>query len=396
MFRARWCRRRSWASAGAAIAVAVTCLMAATPAYPPYVVGAYYYGWYGEIHWSQLDYLGPHLAEPLEPTFGLYDSFDPAVVATHVQWAEDYGIDYLIVEWLGPGTDTDRQGRERLLPALEASTVRQAPVIETLAYLAAYGTLDVDNPTLRAALLNDIRYLGTHYLSHPTVMRIDGRPVLHIYVTRIYGGDLPAFIAEARAALAEQGLDPFIVADEVFWHEGDRERIRAFDAITPYNVYDTPITAHRGYADQSTFFRDVDALYARWSALARETGVTFIPNVMPGYNDRGVRLEENHYVIPRQARADGPITGFLERSIALARRYTDPVQRLVTVTSFNEWFEWTQVVPVRRSTRPPGTTPSVYTEGFPHPAYGFDYLEVIRDQLGGSWPPRPVAAAPRD
>ena len=64
---------------------------------PDYLVGAYYYGWYDAGHWAGLDYLGPHLPDPLEPGLGRYDSRDPDVVDAHVRWASEYGIDFLIL-----------------------------------------------------------------------------------------------------------------------------------------------------------------------------------------------------------------------------------------------------------------------------------------------------------
>jgi hypothetical protein len=368
---------RQWALHVTAIAIAVTFLTAAQQ--PSYVVGAYYYGWYDPRHWGAFGFLGPRLPDPVEPALGIYNSADPGVVAAHVGWADEYGIDFFILEWPGRGTPADRQARDHLLPALAASSVRQAPVIETL----VYDSRDVDDPEFRRRLRDDVRYLGEHYLQHPSAMRVQGKPVLFIYVTRILHGDVPGLIAELRADLRSLGVDPFIVADEVFWEPGDRERVRAYDAITAYNAYDWPITRHGGWAQDSTFFQDVDSLFARWSALAREEGVAFVPNVMPGYNDRGVRLEEDHYVIPRQMRSAGRLTGFLEQSIALAQRHTDPALRMVTITSFNEWHEWTQIEPARRITpREPEPDPSRYTEDYPHPPYTFEYLQVIRDRLG--------------
>jgi glycoprotein endo-alpha-1,2-mannosidase len=346
------------------------------------LVGAYYYGWYNHEHWQLVGHVGRHLPEPLEPSHGEYDSEDPAVVAAHVKWAEQFAIDFFIVSWSGRDTMADRQAREKLLPALAKSRVRQAPLIELL----SYGERNLLNPALRDPLMSDVRYLGEHYLKHPSAMRIGARPVLFLYVSRVLRGDVPGWIRDVRAELGKAGIDPFIVADEVFWDEPQPERIAAYDAITAYNVYDWPRREQQaGWAAESGFFSDVEALFARWQAAAREAGVAFVPNVMPGYNDRGVRLDEDHFVIPRQLRPDGSPTGFLERSIDLAQHYTDPQLRMVTVTSFNEWHEWTQLEPARRTTAPARESdPSLYTMGFPHPAYSFEYLKVIRDRFSTS------------
>ena len=163
-------------------------------------------------------------------------------------------------------------------------------------------------------------------------------------------------IAPDTTFLATIGVDPYIVADEVFWQEVDPVRLRAFDAVTAYNVYDWPRAGNAGWAGESTFLADVEGLYARWQKAALAAGVRFVPNAMPGYNDRGVRPTDEHYVIPRRLKPGGPSTGLFERSIALAQRFVDPTVPMVTITSFNEWHEWTQVEPARRGGEPrPGT-----------------------------------------
>ena len=353
---------------------------------PAYLVGAYYYTWYYPGHWASNGYLGRDLAQPLEPLLGEYLSDDPAVIASHLKWASEYGIDFFIISWSHAGSFADQAARKYLLPAMAASEIRQAPTVE----LMSYGERDLGNQELRRRLAADVRFVGEHYLKHPSALRVDGRPVLVLYVTRVLRGDVRSWIEEVRRELAAIGVDPFIVADEVFWHEPEPDRLRAFDAITAYNVYDWPRTGNAGPADDSTFLTDVEGLFARWQAAAQAAGVRFVPNAMPGYNDRGVRLGEDHYVIPRRFHPTASITSLFERSIDLARRFVDPTVPMVTITSFNEWHEWTQVEPARPARRPPSGDPATFTQGFPHDPYTFEYLEVIRDRLGGS--PAPTSS----
>jgi glycoprotein endo-alpha-1,2-mannosidase len=350
---------------------------------PAYLVGAYYYTWYYPGHWASNGYLGRDLAEPLEPLLGEYLSDDPAVVASHLKWASEYGIDFFIISWSHAGSFADQTARKYLLPAMAESGIRQAPTVE----LMSYGERDLGNPEFRRRLAADLRFVGEHYLKHPSALRIDGRPVLFLYVTRVLRGNVGSWIDEVRRMLAAIGVDPFVVADEVFWHEPEPDRLRAFDAITAYNVYDWPRTDNAGLAGDSTFLTDVEGLFARWQAAAQAAGVRFVPNAMPGYNDRGVRPGEDHYVIPRRFHPTASITSLFERSIDLARRFVDPTVPMVTITSFNEWHEWTQVEPARPANRPPSRDPAAFTQGFPHDPYTFEYLEVIRDRLGGSPPP---------
>lgn len=345
---------------------------------PPYLVGAYYYTWYYGGHWASTDFAGRHLAAPLEPQLGEYLSDDPAVIATHLQWAADYGINFFIISWSHAGSFADQAARKYLLPAMARAGIRQAPVVE----LISYGERDLSNAGFRTHLAEDLRYVGEHYLKDPSALRVDGRPVLFLYVTRVLQGDVAAWVAEVRRMFASIGVDPYIVADEVFWQEVDPVRLRAFDAVTAYNVYDWPRAGNAGWAGESTFLADVEGLYARWQRAAQAAGVRFVPNAMPGYNDRGVRPADEHYVIPRRMQSNSPSASLFERSIALAQRFVDPTVPMVTITSFNEWHEWTQVEPARRASRPAAADAASFTQGFPHDAYTFEYLEVIRDRLG--------------
>jgi len=349
---------------------------------PAYLVGAYYYTWYYPGHWASNDFVGRHLAEPLEPSLGEYVSDDPAVIASHLKWASEYGIDFFIISWSHAGSFADQTARRYLLPAIAETRIRQAPTVE----LMSYGERDLGNAQFRKRLADDLRFVGEHYLKHPSALRIDGKPVLFLYVTRTLLGDITSWLAEVRRMLAAMDVDPFVIADEVFWHDPDPARLRAFDAITAYNVYDWPRTRNAGFARESTFLADVEELYARWQAAARAAGVRFVPNAMPGYNDRGVRLAADHYVIPRRLDSMAQTTSLFERSIDVARRFVDPALPMVTITSFNEWHEWTQVEPARFASRRPSSDATAFTQGFAHDPYTFEYLDVIRTQLGDGSP----------
>src|SRR5260221_7147903 len=55
------------------------------------LVFAYYYIWYTPTSWNR--------AKTDLPTLGAYDSADRTVIAQHMAWAKQAGIDALIVSW---------------------------------------------------------------------------------------------------------------------------------------------------------------------------------------------------------------------------------------------------------------------------------------------------------
>jgi hypothetical protein len=92
--------------------------------------------------------------------------------------------------------------------------------------------------------------------------------------------------------------------------------------------------------------------YYQWYLMADEVGVSFIPTIMPGYNDTAVRPEANHQVIHRST---DRFKALCESSVSLAESNNN----MILITSWNEWHEYTQVEPDKN--------------------YEYDYLQIIKD-----------------
>ena len=55
------------------------------------------------------------------------------------------------------------------------------------------------------------------YFHNRSYLRIDGRPVVFLYLTRTLTGDVAGMIQGARTVLKRLGYDPFFIGDEVYW-----------------------------------------------------------------------------------------------------------------------------------------------------------------------------------
>ncbi|MBA4394657.1 MAG: hypothetical protein C0407_13985, partial [Desulfobacca sp.] len=239
----------------------------------------------------------------------------------------------------------------------------------------------------------DFKYLAKNYFSHPSYLKINGRPVVILYLTRTFDGQYPEAISSIRKSLKEMGFDPFLIGDEIFWYvirtaplppstKPNKSRIRLFDAITAYNMYNWAKPKQMGYGGSSTFLSDVHDLYQEYqTAISKE--VKFIPAIIPGYNDRGVRHSENHPVIPRQFREGEEEGSFFTQ--ALKRTVVPFVNQdipMALITSFNEWNEGTQIEPTvespltRKDRSPSGKD---YTQGYAYQGYGQKYLAILQD-----------------
>jgi hypothetical protein len=376
----------------AAVAATPTDQELALPRRP--LVGAHYYHWYPG-NWGA-GTLRAQLDPPQEPELGFYDSSDPAVAERHIEWASAHGIDFFTLDWWPVAHQSNQAAIPRFLEARNIADIDFTIFYETwdLGFDASRGYTDMDAPGVRQAFVEDMTQLADTYFDHPSYLRVRGRPVVILYLTRVLVGDVAGAMADVREMWRARGHDPFVIADEVFWSvTADRRppaftstpqagRIRLFDAITAYNPYESGRTSHAGFGVQSRFVPDVNDLYQRYrDATGGE--VPIIPGVLPGYNDRGVRPRLVHYLIPRAWERGGEEGTFLAEMLRqVADRWVDPRVPMVMVTSWNEWNEDTGIEPLRAA--PPtaadrGTDGISRTDGVAYGGVGARYLEVLRD-----------------
>lgn len=315
-------------------------------------LGAYYYPWYGAggRHWSE-GYEGR--AEGGEPRLGEYDSRSPEIVREHLALSKRYGIGHWICSWWGPGSWEDVTLRRHVLP--ELARVREVDpenALEFCLFYEAGGLLGLDpeegivfDTAKTNAFVSHFRYLSATYFDHPAYRRVEGKPVVYLYLSRTFGGDYVRALAGARAAAEARGYRIYLVGDEVYWHEPDPERVRQLDAVTPYNLHG-PLE-YAGAEDWTGFLEDCERIQRRWREVALSVGVGYVPGLMPGFDSRGT-APGAHYVIPRELRPGAGPDSLLRAMAESAKGLLDPTLREAALTSFNEWHEGTQVEPARR------------------------------------------------
>lgn len=344
---------------------------------PDYLVGAHYYSWFPE-NWKA-GIIGDFEDPKVKPTLGKYISANDGSFKAHERWAKESGIDFFIFDWW----PTRRDIKARIKKSVgELEELKFSIHFETLALKEPYDKpYPGENPNIllmtkerEERLIKHVLFLAEDLMKHPRFLKVDNKPVIFFYVTRHVVGDFSGAIKRLRREIKDKtGLELFIVGDEVFFnvlkmteergihlldhHEPDWERISSFDALTTYNPYDS---SKRQHADPEVFLKDVRKLYKKYSHYAQMQGKPFIPTVLPGYDDRGVRPKENHYVIPRKV---GDKSFFKESIKQTAFPFVDPKLKMFTITSWNEWNEGTQIEPAT--------------------SYGEQHLEELKAILAG-------------
>jgi len=335
------------------------------------IVGAYYYPWHvgEESEWQNT--LRQKLDPPQSPRAGLYRSDDPKVIKEHIAQSLRAGITFWSVSWWGPHSLTDRNFRSAILDHPDAASLRFAVHYETT---GRFG--DPNHPNLEN-WRQDLKYLEENYFSHPNYLRIDGRPVLFVYLSRVFLRDQgAAIVQDARARVS--GI--YIVGDDVFGPEYRAEWAKNFDAVTAYDVYGQSSGMH---GSTRRAIEQLASNYREARQAANQVGTAFIPAVSPGFNDTAVR--NGHPVMPRRFkdRRDGSDGDVFRDMIAQAAiPNLDPrCGRLMMITSFNEWYEDSQIeatVGDQPSTAHDlSTSKNKFTAKEQYEDYGDRYLEIL-------------------
>jgi hypothetical protein len=399
-------------------------------------VGAYYYPWHGE-DFHNGGYLRAQLLPRQGPELGEYDDTKKKTIQKHLEFSDIGGIDLWVNSWWGPEAPTDVTTQDTVMKLVEkeAHPMKIALLYESTNRLRVNGQWALDEDRVA----DDMEYITKEYFDHfDNYFTIDGKPVLFIYLTRVLAtyGDFEKgqSLLQRTVALmrAKAKTELFIVGDHAFDpYPIDRmsataamhnSSLQVLDAITNCkyrhwlktmennhnltNVLDSLNSPPRLNISSYVFVDDVygflvgarntsfpgverlDKYYFEhqrlWKQVAAEHGCGYIPSVMPGFNDRGVR-EPFKTPLSRRLTPESREGTFFEASLERAFYLVDKkVGNLLMVTTFNEWHEDTQIEPVEIGIET--NEPVEMTGGLPYLGYGTLYLQILRNTTKGANP----------
>eukprot|EP00934_Nitzschia_sp_Nitz4_P002007 Nitzschia sp. Nitz4//scaffold27_size158506//100647//103643//NITZ4_002610-RA/size158506-snap-gene-0.202-mRNA-1//1//CDS//3329545518//2007//frame0 len=335
-------------------------------------LGAYYYPWwYKHFQVSNEGYLRRELYPRQEIRLGRYDDTQASVIQQHLAWSEQANIKVWVSSWWGPRSSTDSFLRHlAFTDKVELGDHKIAILYETT------GRIKQDeNGTYmyNKNVADDFAYIcqQQQYFSHPNYYRINGRPVVAIYLTRLL--DKHEVLDDVVGIIRSKcdHYDVYIIGDQV-WGMPPTESLDHLDAVTNYDMYGNMKKPR--YAGQDR----VDAYFAKakkWKEYAAEHNASFIPGCSPGYNDRGVRLDKNNTALSRRLDENQEEGTLLAAQLLQSIPLVDPgADYLLLVNSFNEWHEDTQVEPCDGPTT---SEPYTYTQGLDYTGYGTLYLDIL-------------------
>lgn len=308
------------------------------------------------------------------PSLGEYDDTDPQVIAEHMKMFRRANIGLLVTSWWGPNKREDNTTKDVLLKHQDIGNLKVALFYET----ARLG----ENYTVIGTAKTDIEHMCDHYFDHPNYYKIDGRPVIFIYLARTMNlrGALEDSLLTMRSEAAKRGHNIFLVGDYSY---GDSPTVTEeepyipfwyLDAVTNYDVYGSSgrPQGHAGHTGVSLYY----AKQAGWKEAASKENCRYIPSVSPGYNDRGVRLENDHPALSRRLTAETEEGSLFYYQLKHAKELVDPqMEKLIMVNSFNEWHEDTQIEPV--AVGESAVWPPTMTQDLEYVGYGNLYLDIL-------------------
>jgi glycoprotein endo-alpha-1,2-mannosidase len=319
--------------------------------------------------------LRQRLVPPQTPKLGRYDSTDPNVVRDHIAQSVRGGIAFWASSWWRPGDYTDTTLHDVIFKHPDAGKLKYAILYESTGRLGTFARPDYSR------WIDDLNYLQKTYFDHPYYLRIDGRPVLFVYLTREYFRNKGH---EALREMREKFPNLYLVGDDVFGAGYKAEWARNFDAVTAYDVYGQSVGPFGGtHAAIELLARN----YAGAKAAANSVGVAFMPTIAPGYNDTAVRRGHPgraRYFSDVESSHEGDVFRAMITDVAVPN--LDPkCGRIMMVTSFNEWYEDTQIE-ATAGTQPKTTTDdsdsgTALSSGQQYADYGYLYLDILREAL---------------
>jgi len=283
---------------------------------------AHYYSWYDAPDSDDWGELAPH-----EPVLGEYSSRSEEVIKRHLDWCDQAGINWLSTAWWGPDSFTDESMQEYVLEIDETREFTWSIIYESAGRFDGL-PVDIDTPDARERLASDLAYLDEYYFNEPWYHTIEGRPVVFVFSAFELNGDAASVWNEATEPLE---TDPYLIADIDNNTVPDVVPIvEAADAVTTYNPY-------QAREDIEEVFREeTESMYRKWFLGREFADVDVMPTAIPGYNDS--LLRDNPVLEPSRDLYD-----WCART---ARKYATN-HDVVFITSFNEWYEGTQIEPYR-------------------------------------------------
>ena len=317
-----------------------------------YNVHVFYYGWYANpkfdtdwFHWNhpflpnwdksdpkkypsgRHDPTKDDIGSDFYPALGPYSSADPEVIRLHMKQIRSTGAGVVVVSWYPQGkADENGFPSDRLIPTLLDEANEQG--LKIALHIEPY-----ENRTIQS-LNKDLQYVNEKYAPHPAFYRhkMPGRykslPVYYVYdsyhTSSVDWSLMLKHGGSSKHNVRGTALDGIFLGLVVDYKHRNEVKNGCFDGFYTY-------FAANGFSHGSSWKN-----WRSLSSFAQRSGLIFSPSVGPGYTDVSIRPWNAKTT---RSRLNGQ---YYEASWKAATSFSS---KFVSITSFNEWGEGTQIEP---------------------------------------------------
>lgn len=327
----------------------------------------------------------------LTPALGYYDKSSRSVSEATIELSSSHGIDALSQEWIAPAGEPGSMEGDldgAFLAARNLCRTRWAIFYDlNLRLQWKYGMsapIDLSDPRVRSIFVSDFVHFAEKYFGGTYYLELDGRPMVEIWATWGFTGDVDGAVDAARAAVAARGYDVYIVGDEQTAQTPDRARIARWDAVTSFTPMLMPgspyVGTDHGKAGLADVAAWVDARSEAWDAAvsgvtARASGaqVSLQPGFAPQYDDTRYR-SLNHIPGPTSLQATSKSDFLALANVAFTHAVPTGAsgRRIVWICTWNNYPEHTQI------------EPTISGHSYPLGNTGTDIVDALVSVFGGS------------
>jgi len=270
-------------------------------------VAAFYYAWWAADNWETLLQFFPEL--------GYYGSSDPTVINQHMAWCNTAGISQLIYSWEGQGTTSlSMRVDGTVAPVLAGAAAHNVQIIFMI---------DEYPGRTPTSVVSDVSYLISKYGASPALYHtLRGTPFLGSSQSRpvffIYSSPTDTYSTPAQWASAVSSI-----------HSVDNAIVLFHRDYNPAWVTQSHFDGLFEYGPET----DYDSRYA---VQTLPTNSWYVPTATPGFD--ALRSKGWTGVTPRNAGAHYNTTWGTMLNL-------NGLLPMVSITTFNEWTESTQIEP---------------------------------------------------
>lgn len=279
------------------------------------------------------------------PLLGPYSSRSPAVLDRHMKMIRLSGVGTLSVSWYPPGmADDEGYPWNDLIPLILDKAEKYQ--LKVNFHLEPYRNRSAAN------IVQWSKYILRQYGSHAAFYRYQGKGLFYIYDSYQIS---PEQWREQFVTNPSNKAEAYFVGLILKSADCPTLRSAGFDAAYSYFAAD-------GFTEASTS--------SQWSSIVRQCSpIPFIPSIGPGYIDTNIRPWNSQTT---RLRNNGQYYRDRFHDLPWSRRSNE---HLVSITSFNEWAEGTQIEPAANSDPNQMITYESYHQG------PLTYIDLTRELL---------------